>query len=745
MSAISRITRLFQRTPAPNGDPSGTGTRAAPADDPGEQVPAQYSSDQPLQDLSAEVDRFNRQPFAQRIADTIKVRRDPESLVLGLYGPWGSGKTTVLDFIKKELSADEGAIIVTFNPWRFSDEYTLVYQFLRALSKALTDAIPGSSSQIRTLFDTYSRFLTPLSMNLGALQIKGADMVEHLQGDADTLKKRISELLIREKKFAVILIDDIDRLDKNEIQLMFKLVKISADFPHTTYVLAFDEKMVAAALAERYGVTDLEAGRNFLEKIVQVPLHLPKADVSTLRAMCLEGVDEALRSANIELTEAEVREFVSRFSGLSSRLSTPRVAKRFGNALLFALPLLKGEVNVSDQMLIEGLRVFYPTVYECVKLNGELLTGHAPEHDRANNRSRAQAMLDKSTNGLVGEDREKVIDLLKALFPRFGGLLDGPYYNSSWDDGWASEKRVTSRLYFDGYFSYAVPPGDVPDVILDAVFGAFGSGEVDDIELIQDTLKRVPLGRYLEKARGRASSLGARQSAALAVATAVSGRLFPRPMSVWLEAPFDQAALLVSDLFENLAANDRGALAIRIVELGQPVTFAGECLAWLSTESRSRGQILSADEVEAAGSVLAQRIQEEAKADTSSLFEKFGVYTARLLGIWAKWGSSSETGAYVRSILAADARRVPMILKAFCPVTSSTNSPQPSVGDFGTNSYQSLIGMCDPLDVAAAVESAFPSVLNLDAGLDLDDLGDDKRVAAQFWRIYSSKQSPSTR
>lgn len=101
----------------------------------------------------------------------------------------------------------------------------------------------------------------------------------------------------------VVLMDDIDRLEKAEIQTIFRLVKLTGDFAYTTYVLAFDDERVAESLGERYGKGDADAGHDFLEKIIQVPLRLPKADVLALRDFCSKGIDDALNLSQIELDE----------------------------------------------------------------------------------------------------------------------------------------------------------------------------------------------------------------------------------------------------------------------------------------------------------------------------------------------------------------------------------------------------------------------------------------------------------
>src|SRR5207249_4786477 len=133
----------------------------------------------------------------------------------------------------------------------------------------------------------------------GVVQIRTGEAAKGL-GEAlstvelDDLRKRVEAVLGEAGKRVVVLIDDIDRLDRREIQAIFRLVKLSAGFAHTSYVLAFDDEMVAASLGEKYGGGGTESGRAFLEKIVQVPLHLPPPDQLALRRLTLQGVDEAL-------------------------------------------------------------------------------------------------------------------------------------------------------------------------------------------------------------------------------------------------------------------------------------------------------------------------------------------------------------------------------------------------------------------------------------------------------------------
>src|SRR5690606_33695923 len=101
--------------------------------------------------------------------------------------------------------------------------------------------------------------------------------------DIETLKERIGAILKENKSKVVIFIDDIDRLDKVEIHSIFRLVKLTADFLNTTYILSFDEEMVSAAIGERFGAGNQKSGQNFLEKIIQVPLKIPVAQPEALK------------------------------------------------------------------------------------------------------------------------------------------------------------------------------------------------------------------------------------------------------------------------------------------------------------------------------------------------------------------------------------------------------------------------------------------------------------------------------
>jgi predicted KAP-like P-loop ATPase len=86
-----------------------------------------YNSDKPI--ILEAQDRFNRYKFSSRIAETIINRKNDDGLVIGLYGVWGEGKSSILNMIESNLIITEEIIIIKFNPWRFKDEDALILNF----------------------------------------------------------------------------------------------------------------------------------------------------------------------------------------------------------------------------------------------------------------------------------------------------------------------------------------------------------------------------------------------------------------------------------------------------------------------------------------------------------------------------------------------------------------------------------------------------------------------------------------
>ena len=66
-------------------------------------------------------------------------------------------------------------------------------------------------------------------------------------------KNEISRELVESQKHLLVFIDDIDRLDSDEMHAVFRLVRQVADFKNTIYVLSLDEERVSKSIGKYYG------------------------------------------------------------------------------------------------------------------------------------------------------------------------------------------------------------------------------------------------------------------------------------------------------------------------------------------------------------------------------------------------------------------------------------------------------------------------------------------------------------
>ena len=107
-------------------------------------------TDLPIKKSSEDI--LNRMPFAQSIAKAMLSQESQSSFSIGLYGEWGSGKTSLLNMVVEAVeSSDEKAVVLNFNPWLCSDAKQLVSQFFKQLSAAIKLKRPKDEKILETL------------------------------------------------------------------------------------------------------------------------------------------------------------------------------------------------------------------------------------------------------------------------------------------------------------------------------------------------------------------------------------------------------------------------------------------------------------------------------------------------------------------------------------------------------------------------------------------------------------------
>jgi len=698
-----------------------------------------YSSDQPIR--SKREDRFNRALFAQRVADTTATRSDPSSIVIGLYGPWGGGKSSTLNLMEEALNDHSNVVVVRFNPWLYGSEDRLVHGFFDTLAAVLGASLSEKVERIESALRDYGALLLIASFPLAAGASgsrEGSRKASDSSGSVrlEDLKRRVEEVLQEAGKRVVVLVDDIDRLARSEMQALFKLVKLSAAFANTSYVLSFDDEMVASSIGEGYAQAGYEAGRDYLSKIIQVPLHLPPADSMQLRQIVFDGVAAALRQSRIELQKHDVDTFTRYFvGGLEPRLGTPRHAKLYVNAVTFALPLLEEEAHPVDLLLMEGVRIFYPKLYLAIRDNAALFLSGGRDSDQntegAQRRYLSELIRESSGEATPEQTANLRRDFLEGLFPR----LSQTRYSEALEPDWAREQRVCSEQYFQRYFTYCVPPGDIGDLeVKSFLSGIVAAGASKQDAALDAFARRGAYPRLIQKLHRAAAIMKEDAASELALAIARNASLTtgqPGQKST-LDSPFGQAGHLIDSLLKRIPElPDRDRIARSIAEVAQPLTFGFECLRRVSRagDHADEERVLSQDGDVAMRSALVDRIQRQ--ASDKPLHRAFGRAAGELYALWAQ-RSADEVSAELRRLLESEPAEVDVLLDAYAGEGGEPTDGLSADAEISGDAYDAIAQVIDPEIVAAALVQRHGSSLGTGDFYRHDSATIAERVGHQF-------------
>lgn len=493
--------------------------------------------------------------------------------------------------------------------------------------------------------------------------------------------------------------------------------------------------MVASAIGERFGSGDKKAGESFLEKIIQVPLNIPKARPDSLKKFCFSLVDNAFNINEISLTEEEVQRFVYQFTtNVLPRLTTPRLAVRYGNTLSFTMPLLKGEVNMVDLMLIEALRVFYPEHYYFVKDNSTYFIGsYTNAYDRSSNNQKKDEIKEHLQNigkKLSKSANENVKTLLSNLFPNLDSVFGNYFFSNDTFDEWYLNKRIVSTKYFDRYFSYTVLEGDISDIEFEQLINNINAGEsVENItKYIKSILSKTTPDNFLLKIRSREKELTWNQSKILIKALCNISEILPSEggmMSMGFETPFGQAAIFIYQIFKSHKETkdiDQFEFAKELMTFPNQFSFAYEINNWLRSGDRKEDKLFTDIEYQELAEILTNRAIKEAGEDT--IFEKFSEHIHYLGHTWAERDKSSFD-EYVKSYLDKDPKNVITLIKAYVPTIRSTAKPKPYKGDLTKDRYTYLVSFFDKNMLFEKIKEAIP----------IEELEKEEH----YWEDYSRK------
>lgn len=666
------------------------------------------NADEPI--IAAKSDRFGRADFAKGLAEALVKVPDSQSFTVGLHGAWGSGKTSIIKMAEEYLGRryKDDVIVINFNPWVFSNVDSLHVALFGALAQGLGKRL---SKEIAIDLRKYAQLTGAAGAVIAPFFPPSPILARVLSGgmsalssnkkavSADSIKLRVDKLLKDSKKRVIVIIDDIDRLDSDEIHLVFKLVKNVAHFSNISYLLAFDQKVVAKALAGRYP-DEPEIGGNFVEKIVQLSLFVPPVDREVLGQFMLESINAIADKREVKVSEKEISRFQSAYSNLLSELfSTPRKVVRYLNAVDFAFERLANEANFTDVMLVEALGIFEPELYARISTKKNVLIdwGHYRHTD---DKQKEAAKIE-----VFGTDHPIAwpAGIIRELFPSYEWAIGGSSYSGEFIKHWDEDQRVCSAKYFDRYFNYGVPIGDVPDAKLRDFLELLTHPDTTQDEANTALRKLVESGQpnvLVSKLRNKEDDLPKGVCEKLAPALVSIGSDFPRAQQSFMGDTFSsyvQSAILAVHLTRNV--NNTFTMLKAFMD-DASLDYAEQLIRWIrvNTENDKNDEsfvpLITKQQLNILGKILAVRVKEY--SDSGDLTKDFHDNLPALMWAWNKWGSSKAINSYMVGAFAKDNHSAIAFLDSYVGHAYDMLSGRKSRSEFRRESYDEIAKYIDP-------------------------------------------------
>jgi hypothetical protein len=665
--------------------------------------------------------------------------------VIGIYGRWGEGKSSTLQLLRDALASHEDVVTVTFNPWFFSSEAALVEGFLTLLARSLDETLTTQKEKAGKILRRLGDLVSGVTLKVGEVELKAGEGISDLGGelsmvDLEAQSRLLHEILAKSSKRLVVFVDDIDRLDRREVQTLFKLIKLGSGFANTTFVLAFDPDIVAASLAESYAAGHETAGFRFLEKIVQLPLRLPAVDTVSLRRIVSDELTHVLVESGVSLSADELQIFGRRFvDGLEPCLTTVRQAKRYANAVRFALPLLRGEVNTVDLLLLEGIRCFYPGLHDLLREQPGLFLDSVENEERDSRRTEVEKAFRGALADFSPLAQKAARDLVIQLFPRLKGVLGNSFFTPDLYDKWDREKRLCSPDYFPKFFRYGVQPGDVSDEavegFLKSLAGLSSCTVAEHLRALAPD--EISAERLIQKLRLREKDLDEKSSEALALGLAKAElALSDETNPLKIVSALDQTAILISRLVGNLPnVTGRERLAQEVVKTAIPLPLAFECASWLTSKEGDppAERLLPPKEESHLHAAVVRLISEHAQRIPP--YREFPKYGARLLWAWNQGAGSGEVAKYLTERFTNDPAEAVELLNSFVGRAWSFDTGLARPSDFMANAYKQVARLVSPEIVMNALRERY-SDLESSAYHQTSEIPVSERVARQFAFLY---------
>lgn len=298
---------------------------------------------------SAEEDIFDLKDEAEKIATNISNVDRKKTWSFAVTAPWGTGKTSFMNMIIEQVKTkhkDEFEF-VQFNPRDCKSYQSIQEEFFALIACVLAKYDSRCSSAVKD-------YMASLQL------IDNRGIIEKIASfykiwDKTELKENIGKSFECLNKRVLVVIDDFDRLSKEEVLEVLKLIDSNAAFKNLLFLTAYDKKQVNKSLGDAYKTEDA----CFVDKFFSLEFQIPSRPYTYISQFI---IDNMCAMINADSTEKNlITSVVNNNKGLIQKyVPTLRDAKRYVNQVVMDYERVRGDVLISEYLLVELLKYRYP-------------------------------------------------------------------------------------------------------------------------------------------------------------------------------------------------------------------------------------------------------------------------------------------------------------------------------------------------------------------------------------------------
>lgn len=441
-----------------------------------------------ISEKEADYDLLNREYIIEQIYDTIvKNEEFRDKLVLGIEGKWGSGKSTIINNVKRKLKenkiTEKFIIIDQFDIWQYENNEEILVGMLTELLKVAENKKMDMFfvKNIKRIMDA----LTSLDKKTNIVRV----FLEQKE-DIENVKLQIQDYLKVNNKKIIFIIDDFDRIESEKIAFVFKLITKVLAFENVIYILSYDIEQIKKVFKNELGFDE-----NYYKKVIQIQIKIPEISKEVKMQVWKKCIKNLFAIYDFNY-EQECRNLIDLIDDIMELLNDTRDLIRICNSVI--IPVLCMDyvlICKYDLLVLEIVKFLNWDLYKTIYQQKEYFVEKTDLESFKNERNEKYEEIFKK------REEKKFLKLLSAIFPNINRFQDEStmiHGNPLSKEDKENQVYVYNDIVFENYFAldenkYREPMKELKNYIAELNNKQDNSGKIENniISIIQE--KRLPL------------------------------------------------------------------------------------------------------------------------------------------------------------------------------------------------------------------------------------------------------------